>query len=104
MSKRKKTATISVDQIEILVDLLKTLGDSTRLNIILLCLKRRFSVGEIADHLKLSQPLVSHHLRLLKAARLVRAEREGQHIFYTLSDQHVSGVLQDLIAHINEVS
>ena len=58
-----------------LADLFKLLGDATRLRIVLASLDAPISVGEIADRLDLSASLVSHHLRLLKAARIVRSER-----------------------------
>ncbi|WP_456301433.1 ArsR/SmtB family transcription factor [Enterobacter hormaechei] len=60
------------------------------------------SVGDIAESLQLSQSLVSHHLRLLRGARLVRGERKGKYIFYSIMDQHVSHVLQDMAFHIAE--
>ena len=59
-------------------------------------------MGDIADSLDLSQSLVSHHLRLLRGARLVRGERQSKHIFYGIADQHVSQVLQDMASHISE--
>ena len=57
--------------------------------------------GDIAEALDLSQSLVSHHLRLLRGARLVRGERQAS-IFYSIADQHVSQVLQDMAVHISE--
>ena len=51
---------------------------------------------------QLSQSLVSHHLRLLRSARLVRGERKGKYIFYSIMDHHVSHVLQDMVFHIAE--
>ena len=60
------------------------------------------SVGDIADRLDLSLSLVSHHLRLLRGARLVRGERQAKQIFYEIADQHVSQVLQDMTTHISE--
>jgi len=59
-------------------------------------------VRQIAEALDLSQSLVSHHLRLLRGARLVRGERQAKHIFYSIADQHVSQVLQDMAVHISE--
>ncbi|WP_425267595.1 ArsR/SmtB family transcription factor [Enterobacter hormaechei] len=46
------------------------------------------SVGDIAESLQLSQSLVSHHLRLLRGARLVRGERKGKYIFYSIMNRH----------------
>ena len=56
----------------------------------------------IADSLGLSQPLVSHHLRLLRGARLVRGERQARQVFYEVADHHVSGMLRDMASHIGE--
>lgn len=85
-----------------LADIFRLLGDTTRLRILLSCVDVPASVGEIADHLELSSSLTSHHLRLLRAARLVKAERQGKQVFYVAADQHVSGVLTYMLEHIAE--
>lgn len=85
-----------------LADLFHLLGDSTRLRIVLACLETPIAVGEIASSLNLSNSLVSHHLRLLRAARIVKAERQGKQIFYTVADHHISCVLTDMLEHIQE--
>jgi DNA-binding transcriptional ArsR family regulator len=85
-----------------LADMFRLLGDTTRLRIVLACLQEPISVGDIASQLELSPSLVSHHLRLLRAARLVKADRQGKQVFYAAADQHVSGVLADMLEHIAE--
>ncbi len=50
----------------------------------------------------LSSSLISHHLRLLRAARIVKADRQGKQVFYTAADQHISSVLADMLEHIAE--
>ena len=85
-----------------LADMFRLLGDTTRLRIVLACLDDPISVGDIAGQLELSPSLVSHHLRLLRAARVVKAARQGKQVFYTAADQHVSGVLADMLEHIAE--
>jgi DNA-binding transcriptional ArsR family regulator len=85
-----------------LADMFRLLGDTTRLRIVLACLDKPISVGEIAGQLELSPSLVSHHLRLLRAARVVKADRQGKQVFYAAADQHVSGVLADMLEHIAE--
>lgn len=85
-----------------LADMFRLLGDPTRLRIVLACLDEPISVGDIADRLELSPSLVSHHLRLLRAARVVKADRQGKQVFYAAADQHVSGVLADMLEHIAE--
>jgi DNA-binding transcriptional ArsR family regulator len=59
-------------------------------------------VGDIATTLELSSSLVSHHLRLLRAARLVKTDRKGKQIYYQVADHHISGVLKDMLEHIEE--
>lgn len=85
-----------------LADLFHLLGDPTRLRIVLACLPRPIAVGDIAAALELSSSLVSHHLRLLRAARIVKAERHGKQVFYSTADAHISGVLRDMLEHIAE--
>lgn len=93
---------LSQPETAVLADTFKLLGDGTRLSILLCCLQAPRSVGEIAEALDQSQSLVSHHLRLLRAARLVRGERQARQVFYSLSDAHVSDMLHDMAHHIAE--
>ncbi len=85
-----------------LADLFRLLGDTTRLRIVLACLDTPIAVNDIASTLGLSNSLVSHHLRLLRAARIVKADRHGKQVFYAAADQHISGVLADMLEHIAE--
>ena len=85
-----------------LADLFHLLGDPTRLRIVLACLAQPIAVGDIAANLALSSSLVSHHLRLLRAARIVKAERQGKQVFYTTADAHISGLLANMFEHIAE--
>ena len=91
----------AVDQ---LADLFHLLGDPTRLRIVLACLPAPIAVGDIAAALQLSSSLVSHHLRLLRAARIVKSERQGKQVFYTTADAHITGVLAEMLEHIAEPS
>jgi DNA-binding transcriptional ArsR family regulator len=90
------------DHLQELADIFRLLGDANRLKVIVTCRDKKISVGNIAKKTGLSQPLVSHHLRLLKGARLVKCEKQGKQSFYMLSDDHVSCVLDDMLVHINE--
>ena len=85
-----------------LADLFRLLGDTTRLRIVLACVNVPVAVSDIAARLDLSPSLVSHHLRLLRAARIVKADRHGKQVFYVAADQHISGVLHDMLEHIAE--
>lgn len=80
----------------------RLLGDPTRLRIVIYCLDGPKPVGEIAATLGLSQTLVSQHLRLLRNARLVRAERRSRHVYYEIADSHISHLLSDMAEHVTE--
>ena len=101
MSKAKKTI-LSDDHAVALADLFRLLGDASRLRIVVACLRAPLAVSEIAERLGLSVSLVSHHLRLLKGARLVRAERQGKQVFYGADDEHVRRMVEDMIVHVTE--
>lgn len=90
------------DQVAELADMFRLLGDGSRLRIVLCCLDGAHAVGELVAKLGLSQSLVSHHLRLLRAARLLKAERHGKQVHYSVADEHVRSVLADMVDHVVE--
>jgi len=90
------------DLIPEVADMFKLMGDPSRLGILVACLDGPASVGEIALRRSLSQSLVSHHLRLLRAARLVRAERRGKQVFYSVDDHHIEQIVIDMLEHAAE--
>lgn len=92
----------SQQDLTILAETFRLLGDPSRLKILLCCLSTPRAVTEIAEAVDLSQSLVSHHLRLLRGARLVRGERRSRQIFYTLADDHVRDMLTDMLGHVQE--
>ncbi|MGQ0663950.1 MAG: ArsR/SmtB family transcription factor [Pseudomonadota bacterium] len=93
---------LSDDEAAQLAELFRLVGEASRLRIVLACLDAPQSVGRIADQLDLSPSLVSHHLRLLRAARILRASRQGQHVFYSAADDHIRRVITDMVAHVGE--
>jgi len=85
------------------VELAETFGllsDPTRLAIVLSCLDQKNSAGEIASKLNISPSLTSHHLRLLRAARMLKSERKGKQIFYEMSDDCMRDILNIMINHL----
>jgi DNA-binding transcriptional ArsR family regulator len=76
------------------------LSDPTRRSILKMLRKGSLPAGEIADAFHLTKPTLSHHFRILKSAGLVRSERRGTSIVYTLQ----SSVLEDLAAEILELA
>ena len=79
-----------------MTDVFKALADPTRRRILELLKERDLSAGEIADAFDIGKPSISHHLGILKAAELVRTERDGQSIIYSLD----TTVFQDVAAWV----
>jgi ArsR family transcriptional regulator, zinc-responsive transcriptional repressor len=74
----------------------KSLAEENRLRI-LLCVKNgKKSVSGIVEELNLSQPLVSHHLKELRRALLVKVERRGLFVYYEIADDRITGILKNL--------
>ena len=89
-------------RIETIAATFRLLGDPTRLRVLLACMHGPIAVGDIAASIGASQPLVSHHLRLLRGARLVRGERQQRRILYATADEHVRHMLTDMLEHAAE--
>lgn len=90
------------DVIYSLAELFKMFGDPTRAKI-LKCLQiRDLYVGEIADILEMSLSAVSHQLRVLRSAKLVKGTKEGKEVKYSLDDDHVTKILEYGLTHVNE--
>lgn len=83
-------------------ELLKTLAAPVRLAILVELGQGPRCVHELVDILDVSQPLVSQHLRVLRSARLVSAERRGREVAYSLLDDHVGHIVSDAIRHTEE--
>jgi ArsR family transcriptional regulator, lead/cadmium/zinc/bismuth-responsive transcriptional repressor len=90
------------EQIVELAELLRLLGEPTRLRILLACLAEPGPVGEIAARVDIARSLVSHHLRMLRASRFLRATRSGKQIIYSPVDDRVRCILEDLVGHVIE--
>ncbi len=90
------------DVIYSLAEFFKMFGDPTRAKI-LECLQiRDLYVGEIADILEMSISAVSHQLRVLRSAKLVKGTKEGKEVKYSLDDDHITKILEYGLAHVNE--
>lgn len=85
-----------------LAELFKVFGDSTRIRILYALVESELCVGDIAQLLNLGQSAVSHQLKILKDAKLVRYRREGKIIFYALDDEHVRNILNMGMEHVEE--
>lgn len=85
-----------------MAELFKALGDYTRVRILHALSVSELCVCALAEVLEMSQSAISHQLRLLRAARLVRYRKEGKNVFYALDDEHVEMLLNQGFAHISE--
>lgn len=88
------------DQTAQLAETFGLLGDPTRLAIVIACLNGEIAAGGIAEKLDVTPSLVSHHLRLLRAARMLRSTRRGKQVFYAMDDACVRDVLKIMIDHV----
>ena len=85
-----------------LADLYKIFGDSTRIRILYALFDTELCVCDIAELLGMTVSAISHQLRILKQARLVKFRREGKTVFYALSDDHIHSILGAGIDHVRE--
>ncbi len=85
-----------------LADFFKIFADCTRIRILCSLLYGEMCVSEIGQALDMTQSAISHQLRVLKQAKLVKNRREGKTIYYSLSDGHIISILSQGLEHIEE--
>jgi len=85
-------------------DLLRALSAPVRIAIVLELRESDRCVHELVDALGVAQPLISQHLRVLKAVGVVHGERHGREVVYRLVDEHLSHIVVDAVAHAEEGS
>ena len=85
-----------------LAEFFKVFSDFTRIRILYVLLCSETCVCDIAQLLGMTQPAISHQLRILKQMNLVRARREGRTVFYSLADDHIASILSQGMEHIQE--
>ena len=102
---RVEKATLAMPSEDVLfplADLYKIFGDSTRLRILFALFESELCVCDLAKTCGLTVSAVSHQLRILKQADLVRCRRDGKAIFYSLADGHVQTIMEQGIEHVCE--
>ncbi len=85
-----------------LAELFKTFGDTTRIKILYALFASEMCVCDIAVLLNMTQSAISHQLRVLKQARLVKFRKDGKVVFYSLDDEHVKRIFDQGLHHISE--
>jgi len=85
-----------------LAEFFKVFGDSTRIRLLFALHDSELCVCDLSAILSMSQSAISHQLRVLKSARLVRSRRDGKVVYYSLDDEHVKDILDVGMEHLNE--
>jgi DNA-binding transcriptional ArsR family regulator len=93
---------MEVEYLEKLAEFFKVFGDRTRLNILKLLLENELNVTEISEKLDMSSSAISHQLRVLRSANLVKTRKDGKEVFYMLSDDHVKKIYKVGLEHVME--
>lgn len=100
--KKVKDEMIDEETLQDISDLFKVFSDSTRIKIIFALFKSEMCVCDIATLLQMNQSAISHQLRVLKQARLVKYRKEGKSVYYSLDDNHIEEIFHMALEHINE--
>lgn len=90
------------DQIDSLANLFKVLGDQTRSKILYTLKDNELNVTDICSCVEMTKSAVSHQLRILRDAKLVKSRKEGKEVYYSFDDEHISTIFKYGLEHINE--
>lgn len=93
---------VDAEEVEILAELFHQMADPTRLLLLMSMFSGEKCVCDLAEKTDVSISAVSHQLRSLRTARLVRSRRKGRHIFYRLDDEHVRDLVSKGLEHVRE--
>ncbi|MGI6758752.1 MAG: ArsR/SmtB family transcription factor [Bacilli bacterium] len=86
--------------IEKLANMFSILGDNTRLQIVTLLMHRDANVGEIASELNMTQSAISHQLRILRDAQILKNSKIGRKVIYSINDDHVMTIINEGLKHM----
>ncbi len=92
----------SAENLSLLADFFKVFGDQTRIKILSSLAESEMCVCDIAYLLNMTQSAISHQLRVLKQARLVKNRKDGKVVYYSLDDNHVKQIIDQGLVHIGE--
>lgn len=87
----------------LLAETFQALGDSSRVQIVWALSQGELCVNDIANILGMSQPQVSHHLRMLRNLHLVKVRKDGRTSYYSLDDEHIDCILRSGIEHVDDL-
>lgn len=92
----------NIEIINELSEFFKVFSDTTRLRILEVLLEKETSVGDISNKIKVSASAVSHQLSYLRSTNLVKNRKEGQVIYYSITDNHIKVIIEYGLEHIKE--
>ena len=90
------------DYIEDMANLFKILGDVTRTKILAILEKGELNVSAISQYVGLNISAISHQLRILRQAKLIKPRKVGKEVLYSLDDEHISQIFNCALAHVKE--
>lgn len=90
------------EYVEDVADLFKILGDKTRTKILSALLKGELNVSTISELVGLPISAISHQLRVLRQAKLIKPKKVGKEVYYSLDDEHVAMIFECALAHVKE--
>jgi ArsR family transcriptional regulator len=93
---------IDIDLCSRAAAIFRALGDSSRLQLLALLARREMCVTELTQRLGDNLPAISQRLKLLRIEKIVRSRRQGKHIYYSLSDEHIKNLISNGLAHGEE--
>lgn len=102
MVNKAKETMPKAEELVRLSDLFRIIGDQTRCKILWLLQKNELCVCDISVILQMTQSAISHQLKVLKEANLVKNRRDGKVIYYSLKDEHVADIFNIATVHVNE--
>lgn len=85
------------------VNIFKALADSTRLKIVIAVFDEKKSVSTISSEVNMNQSAVSHQLQILKLHNIVKSERRGKEVYYSLNDNHVKNIIEQVFTHTSHI-
>lgn len=85
-----------------LSDFFKVMGDGTRIQLLWALEENEMCVGDLAVLLDMTKSAVSHQLKVLRMAKLVKSQKKGKNVYYTLEDNHVQKILEYALVHVKE--
>lgn len=86
------------------INIFKALGDRTRLLIVYSIMDEAKNVNVITNELKMTQSAISHQLQVLKLNGIIKSERKGKEVYYSLDDEHVKFIVQTVESHASHKS